>query len=65
MRPFAELNQALATNGGSVVTPTTREEIEARNALVRDPEAAAKEMATASAEEGRAAHSALALPDYY
>nr|WSS72697.1 FAD-dependent monooxygenase [Streptomyces sp. NBC_01175] len=64
MRPFAELNQALATNGGSVVTPTTREEIEARNALVRDPEAAAKAMAMASAEEGRAAHSALTLPDY-
>ncbi|MFJ8863883.1 FAD-dependent monooxygenase [Streptomyces sp. NPDC102451] len=64
IRPFAELNQALATTGGAVVTPRTREELDARNALVRDPEAAAKELAAASAHEGRAAHSALTLPDY-
>lgn len=64
MRPFAERNQALATYGGTVVTPTTREELDARNAVVRDPEAAARAMATDRAEEGRAAHSALTLPDY-
>ncbi|NEB64532.1 FAD-dependent oxidoreductase [Streptomyces diastaticus] len=64
IRPFAERNQALATGGGSVVTPTTRQEIEARNALLRDPEAAVRTMVTASAQEGRAAHSALVLPDY-
>ncbi|MGW3191271.1 FAD-dependent monooxygenase [Streptomyces ardesiacus] len=64
IRPFAERNQALATGGGSAVTPTTRQEIEARNALLRDPEAAVRAMVTASAQEGRAAHSALVLPDY-
>ncbi|KOX46596.1 FAD-dependent monooxygenase [Streptomyces sp. WAC8370] len=64
IRPFAERNQALATGGGSMVTPTTRREIEARNALLRDPEAAVRTMVTASAQEGRAAHSALVLPDY-
>lgn len=64
IRPFAERNQALATGGGSMVTPTTRQEIEARNALLRDPEAAVRTMVTASAQEGRAAHSALVLPDY-
>ncbi|MFC8879268.1 FAD-dependent oxidoreductase, partial [Streptomyces ardesiacus] len=64
IRPFAERNQALATGGGSAVTPTTRQEIEARDALLRDPEAAVRTMVTASAQEGRAAHSALVLPDY-
>lgn len=64
MRPFAERNQALATSGGTVVTPTTREQLNARNAVLRDPDAAAKTMATAGAEEGRAAHSGLELPDY-
>jgi 2-polyprenyl-6-methoxyphenol hydroxylase-like FAD-dependent oxidoreductase len=64
VRPFAERNQALATSGGSAVTPATWQEIEARNALLRDPEAAARSMVTASAQEGRAAHSALKLPDY-
>ncbi|MEU1285074.1 FAD-dependent monooxygenase [Kitasatospora sp. NPDC005856] len=64
MRPFAELNQALATSGGTVVAPTTREQLEARNALLRDPEAVAKELATGAAQAGRAAHSDLSLPDY-
>ncbi|AIJ17978.1 FAD-dependent monooxygenase [Streptomyces violaceoruber] len=64
MRPFAERNQALATSGGSAVTPATRQELEARNALLRDPEAAARAMVTTSAREGRAAHSSLELPDY-
>ncbi|MEU4979843.1 FAD-dependent monooxygenase [Streptomyces sp. NPDC021969] len=63
-RPFAERNQALATSGGSAVTPTTRQELDARNALLRDPEAAARAMVTASAQEGSAAHSSLELPDY-
>ncbi|MCX4399693.1 FAD-dependent monooxygenase [Streptomyces sp. NBC_00264] len=61
MRPFAERNQALATEGGTVVTPTTQEQIDARNAVVRDPQAGRE---TPSAEEGRAAHSVLVLPDY-
>ncbi|MFJ7996507.1 FAD-dependent monooxygenase [Streptomyces sp. NPDC096310] len=64
MRPFAERNQALATSGGTVVTPTTREQLEARDALLRDPESLAKEMATAGAQAGRAAHSDLLLPEY-
>ncbi len=64
MRPFAERNQALATSGGTLVTPTTREQLESRNALLRDPESMAKEMATAGAQAGRAAHSNLLLPDY-
>ncbi|MFJ1680642.1 FAD-dependent monooxygenase [Streptomyces sp. NPDC088251] len=64
MRPFAERNQALATSGGTVVAPTTREELDARNAAIRDPRAAARTMAIAGAAEGRAAHSALVLPDY-
>ncbi|MFE6049946.1 FAD-dependent monooxygenase [Kitasatospora sp. NPDC056446] len=64
MRPFAERNQALATGGNSTVTPTTRERLEARNALLRDPEAGTRELATAGAQQGRAAHSDLLLPDY-
>ncbi|MFH8223583.1 FAD-dependent monooxygenase [Streptomyces sp. NPDC018057] len=64
MRPFAERNQALATSGGTVVTPTTREQLESRNALLRDPESLAKELATAGAQAGREAHSGLVLPDY-
>ncbi|MFD6188632.1 FAD-dependent monooxygenase [Streptomyces sp. NPDC060275] len=64
IRPFAERNQALATSGGSAVTPATRQELEARNALLRDPEAVARALVTTSAREGRAAHSALELPVY-
>ncbi|WP_399894620.1 FAD-dependent monooxygenase [Streptomyces sp. BBFR51] len=64
IRPFAERNQALATSGGPAVTPATREDLEARNALLRDPEAAAGALVTESALEGRAAHSAMELPDY-
>ncbi|NEA48806.1 FAD-dependent monooxygenase [Streptomyces sp. SID10815] len=64
MRPFAERNQALATGGGTVVTPTTREQLEARNRVLRDAGATARALVTAGAEEGRAAHSGLALPDY-
>lgn len=64
MRPFAERNQALASSGGTVVTPTTREELDARNALLRDPAAAARAMASSDGEERRETHSALVLPDY-
>ncbi|MEU6479135.1 FAD-dependent monooxygenase [Streptomyces sp. NPDC047017] len=64
MRPFAERNQALATGGGTMVTPTTREQLESRNALLRDPGAVDQEMATAGARAGRDAHSDLRLPDY-
>ncbi|MCS0605541.1 FAD-dependent monooxygenase [Streptomyces sp. LP11] len=64
MRPFAERNQALATSGGTVVTPTTREQLEARNAVLREPGAQARALVTAGAEEGRTAHSGLVLPDY-
>ncbi|MEU5020922.1 hypothetical protein AB0G60_26430 [Streptomyces angustmyceticus] len=64
LRPFAERNQALATRGDTAVTPTTREQLESRNALLRDPESIAKEMATASAQAGRTAHSGLLLPEY-
>ncbi|KAF4409027.1 MULTISPECIES: FAD-dependent monooxygenase [Streptomyces] len=63
-RPFAERNQALATGGGTVVAPATQEELQARNAMVRDPRAAAKAMAAAGARERSAAHSGLVLPDY-
>ncbi|MFE4482951.1 FAD-dependent monooxygenase, partial [Kitasatospora sp. NPDC056789] len=64
MRPFAERNQALATGGGTSVAPRTREQLEARNTVVRDPESAASELATPSARAARAAHSDLRLPDY-
>ncbi|MEU9585528.1 FAD-dependent monooxygenase [Streptomyces werraensis] len=64
MRPFAERNQALATAGGTIVTPTTRAQVDARNALLRDPEAMAKELATAEAEARRTTHSSLTLPEY-
>ncbi|MER5887485.1 FAD-dependent monooxygenase [Streptomyces sp. NPDC001941] len=64
IRPFAERNQALATGGGTVVTPTTREQLDARNALLRDPGALEKELATSGAEAGRDAHSDLLLPEY-
>ncbi|MFE7639551.1 FAD-dependent monooxygenase [Kitasatospora sp. NPDC057518] len=64
LRPFAERNQALATGGGTSVAPRTREQLEARNAVVRDPESAASELATPRARAARAAHSGLRLPDY-
>ncbi|MCK8676724.1 FAD-dependent monooxygenase [Streptomyces lichenis] len=64
MRPFAERNQALADAGGTVVTPTTREQLDARNAVLRGRGSAASGLVTEGAEEGRAAHSGLVLPDY-
>lgn len=62
LRRFAERNQALVTNGGTVVMPATQEDLDARNAVLRDPEAMAR--ATASAEKGGSAHSGLALSDH-
>lgn len=64
MRPFAERNQALATSGGTMVTPTTREQLDARNAALRDLRTVGATVASDGAEEGRAAHSGLVLPDY-
>ncbi|MDQ0785690.1 2-polyprenyl-6-methoxyphenol hydroxylase-like FAD-dependent oxidoreductase [Streptomyces sp. B3I7] len=64
MRPFAERNQALATEGGTIVTPTTRAQLDARNALLGDPAAISRELATAGAAAGRATHSSLTLPEY-
>ncbi|RLL65952.1 FAD-dependent monooxygenase [Streptomyces sp. Z26] len=64
MRPFAERNQALATAGGTVVTPTTRAQLDARNAFVREPRAASGELGSEGAAEQRAAHHDLELPDY-
>lgn len=61
LRPFAERNQALATGGGTVITPTTREALDARNALIRDPQTA---RAAQRATDRRETHSALVLPDY-
>ncbi|GHE31220.1 MULTISPECIES: FAD-dependent monooxygenase [Streptomyces] len=64
MRPFAEDNQALASGGSPIVTPRTRAEVDARNALLRDSEAMTRELSTPGAETRRATHSALTLPDY-
>ncbi|MBP0460160.1 FAD-dependent monooxygenase [Streptomyces montanisoli] len=63
MRPFAERNQALATAGGTVVTPTTREQLDARNAALRAPQASAMRE-HAETDEAHAAHTGLVLPDY-
>ncbi|MFE7441025.1 FAD-dependent monooxygenase [Streptomyces chartreusis] len=64
MRPFAERNQALATGGSTMVTPTTREELDARNAMLRKAEAAPKTVMSARGDEKRAAYWGLVLPDY-
>ncbi|MFI9392555.1 FAD-dependent monooxygenase [Streptomyces bauhiniae] len=56
-RDFVETNQALATTGGTFVTPTTREMLDARNAALQDA-------ASLTGDEGRAAHTGLVLPDY-
>ncbi|QBJ89205.1 hypothetical protein D0Z67_02000 [Streptomyces seoulensis] len=56
-RDFVEANQALATAGGTFITPTTREMLDARNAALQDA-------AALNGEEGRAAHAGLVLPDY-
>ncbi|MEU1295655.1 FAD-dependent monooxygenase [Streptomyces sp. NPDC005840] len=61
MRPFAERNQALAGPGGTFVAPRTREMLDARNRVLR---AGVGEGAELPGDEGRAAHSALRLPEY-
>ncbi|MFD5747831.1 hypothetical protein [Streptomyces sp. NPDC127033] len=58
IRGFVELNQALATDGGAVVAPRTREQLDARDEALR------ARTTLPSDSQGRAAHSALALPDY-
>ncbi|MER6947405.1 hypothetical protein ABT294_25565 [Nonomuraea sp. NPDC000554] len=58
VRDFVEQNQALATEGGGVVAPRTRQRLDARNAMLRT------QTALPSGTEGRAANTALVLPDY-
>ncbi|MEV0390376.1 hypothetical protein [Nonomuraea sp. NPDC050643] len=58
VRDFVEQNQALATEGGGVIAPRTRQRLDARNAMLRT------QTALPSGGEGRAANTALTLPDY-
>ncbi|SDK42315.1 hypothetical protein SAMN05421874_107272 [Nonomuraea maritima] len=58
VRPFAEQNQALATEGGGVVAPRTRQHLDACTAMLRT------RTTLPSGAEGRVANRALALPDY-
>ncbi|GAA3201275.1 FAD-dependent monooxygenase [Nonomuraea roseoviolacea] len=58
VRGFVERNQALATEGGGVVAPRTRQRLDARNAMLRG------RTALPSGAEGRAANTALVLPGY-
>ncbi|MEU4658961.1 FAD-dependent monooxygenase [Streptomyces sp. NPDC023723] len=58
LREFVTLNQALAGTGGTVVTPRTQQELDARDRALRD------RTALPSEERGRAAYNALVLPDY-
>ena len=57
-RGFVEQNQALATSGGTRLIPGTRELLDARNELLRNPQGD-------TANESRVtAHNGLTLPDY-
>ncbi|GAA4038645.1 FAD-dependent oxidoreductase [Nonomuraea soli] len=58
VRGFVEQNQSLATEGGGVVAPRTRQRLDARNAMLR------AQTALPSGAEGRAANTALVLPVY-
>jgi 2-polyprenyl-6-methoxyphenol hydroxylase-like FAD-dependent oxidoreductase len=58
-RPFVERNQALAGSGSLTIAPKTRQDLDARNEALRNPGSS-----SANADRGRAAHSALMLPDY-
>ncbi|SEF73361.1 2-polyprenyl-6-methoxyphenol hydroxylase [Nonomuraea solani] len=58
VRDFVEQNQALATEGGGAVAPRTREDLDARDAMLRG------RTALPSGAEGRTAHTALVLPEY-
>ena len=57
IREFVELNQALADHGVPSLVPRTAEELEMRNRALLDP-------AGLPGGKGRAANSALTLPDY-
>ncbi|MFI6789607.1 FAD-dependent monooxygenase [Nonomuraea sp. NPDC050383] len=58
VRDFVERNQALATEGGGVVAPRTRQRLDERNAMLRG------RTALPSGAAGGAAHTAIVLPDY-
>ena len=58
-RPFVERNQALATSGSLSIAPKTKQDLEARNEALRNPGSS-----STNADRGRAAHTALTLPDY-
>jgi 2-polyprenyl-6-methoxyphenol hydroxylase-like FAD-dependent oxidoreductase len=58
IREFVELNQALAGDGGTVVAPRTRTQLETRNEALR------ARTTLPSEHQGHIAHSALVLPDY-
>ncbi|MFG3002525.1 FAD-dependent monooxygenase [Streptomyces calvus] len=57
LRGFVELNQAQVGEGGAALFPTTAEALEQRNSRLRG-------LTTAPPGRGRAAHTALTLPDH-
>jgi 2-polyprenyl-6-methoxyphenol hydroxylase-like FAD-dependent oxidoreductase len=63
MRPFVEANQALATKGkASLLFPRTQQDLDARNRALASFKATRQD--DESSQHKRAAHNALALPDY-
>jgi 2-polyprenyl-6-methoxyphenol hydroxylase-like FAD-dependent oxidoreductase len=63
VRPFVEMNQALVEEGQHIMIPNTQEDLDARNAMLR--EMADEPVREAVRKEGsRHVHSALSLPDY-
>src|SRR5262249_38602479 len=61
-RPFMEANQSLACKkGGSLLTPRTQEELDARNATLAAMQTSAE---TSHGERARRVHNSLTLPDY-
>jgi 2-polyprenyl-6-methoxyphenol hydroxylase-like FAD-dependent oxidoreductase len=61
-RPFMEANQALSSAGGSLLLPTSQEELEQRNRALAAGEFSADD--SEHATEHRQAHSLLELPNY-
>jgi 2-polyprenyl-6-methoxyphenol hydroxylase-like FAD-dependent oxidoreductase len=62
-RPFVEANQALALKeGGSLLMPRTRKELDARNATLAAMQTS--EEAPSHGERSRQVHNSLRLPDY-
>jgi 2-polyprenyl-6-methoxyphenol hydroxylase-like FAD-dependent oxidoreductase len=61
VRGFVERNQALADTGGTSLIPGSRERLDARNEVLRSPEAPAAEE---KKDQKRAVHNSLILPDY-